>query len=98
MVKEGERQERRKRARELRAVIDRIEDGGVAVLLVGEGGKTQVDIPASLLPDGASDGDHLSITIAVDHSSRAASEERVKKLQEQLKQQSGTEDTKDFKL
>jgi hypothetical protein len=98
MVKEGERQEHKEAARETQAVIDRIEDDGVAVLLVGEGGKTQVDIPASLLPDGASGGDHLRITITVDSASRGATERGIKELQEQLKEQSGTKDKKDFKL
>jgi hypothetical protein len=98
MAKEDERQELKGASRQTDAVIDRIEDGGVAVLLVGEGGKTQVDIPVSLLPKGASDGDHLRVTITIDRRSRAATEQRIAKLKDQLKQQSGTEDKKDFKL
>jgi hypothetical protein len=70
----------------------------MAVLMIGEGGKVQVDVPASLLPKGASAGDHLRLTISIDSSSRAKAEERVKELQEELKQQSGTEEQKDFKL
>jgi hypothetical protein len=99
MVKEKEREEsKQSSSRRLRAVLDRIEDNGMAVLLVGEDGKTQMDVPASLLPDGAKDGDHLHITIDIDHPARAAAESRIKKLQEELKGQSGTEDKKDFKL
>ena len=98
MNKEDEREVRREESKETRAVIDRIEDGGVAVLLVGEDGKTKVDVPVSLLPKGASDGDHLHITITTDPASRSATERSVKKLQEELKQQSGTEGQKDFKL
>ena len=80
------------------AVIDRIEDGGMAVLLVGEDGDTQVDIPTGLLPEDARDGDHLRITISVDRTSRAAAEDRIKRLQSELRAQSGTDDKKDFKL
>ncbi|HEY0320877.1 MAG TPA: DUF3006 domain-containing protein [Pyrinomonadaceae bacterium] len=98
MVKDDERQERKGNSKQTHAVIDRIEDGGVAALLVGEDEKTQMDIPVSLLPRGASDGDHLRITITVDRSSRDSAEDRIKKLQDQLKGQSGTEDKKDFKL
>jgi hypothetical protein len=98
MNKEEKREERKEESKETRAVIDRIEDGGVAVLLVGEDGKTKVDVPVSLLPKGASDGDHLRITITADHASRSATEKSVKKLQDELKQQSDTEGKKDFKL
>jgi hypothetical protein len=90
--------ERKEEARESRAVIDRIEDGGTAVILVGDDGKTQVDIPVSLLPEGAKDGDHLRIHISLDRASRSSADERIKKLQDELKAQSGTEDKKDFKL
>ncbi len=80
------------------AVIDRIEDGRMAVLLIGEDGKTQVDVPVSLLPEDARAGDHLRITITVDRSTRKAAEDRIKKLQDELRAQSGTNDKKDFKL
>ncbi|MCA1558178.1 MAG: DUF3006 domain-containing protein [Acidobacteria bacterium] len=97
MVK-GERKERRGKSKQTRAVIDRMEDGEMAVLMVGKDGKTQVDVPASLLPDGASDGDHLIITINLDRNARATAEDRIQRLQDQLKQQGGAEDKKDFKL
>lgn len=98
MAKENERQEQKGASSQIRAVIDRIEDDGLAVLLVGDDSKTQVDLPVSLLPKGASDGDHLRITISLDRRSRAEAEERIKKLQDELQKQSGTEDKKDFKL
>lgn len=99
MVKEEEDGQRRKDdSKQTHAVIDRIEDGGMAVLLVGEDGRTQVDVPVSLLPGGASGGDHLLLTIAIDSSSRTRARARIKGLQEELKQQSGAEDKKDFKL
>ncbi|MBD0370169.1 MAG: DUF3006 domain-containing protein [Pyrinomonadaceae bacterium] len=87
-----------KEAKQIRGVIDRIEDGRLAVLMIGEDGKTQVEIPVSLLPKGASDGDHLSISISIDRRSRASAEDRIRRLQDELQQRSGTEDKKDFKL
>lgn len=97
MAKE-EQKAREEISKQTRATLDRVEDGDMAILFVGEGEDTQLDIPASLLPKGASDGDHLRITITIDRPSRDAAKARVKKLQEQLKQQSGTDEKKDFKL
>ena len=85
-------------SRQIQAEIDRIEDDKIAVLLIGDKGKTQLDVPLALLPEGASDGDHLRITISIDRESRAASASRVKKLQDKLVQTSGVKDQKDFKL
>jgi hypothetical protein len=85
-------------SRQLHAEIDRIEDDKMAVLLVGDKGKTQLDVPLDLLPDGACDGDHLRITISIDKESRSASADRVKKLQDKLTQAGGSEEQKDFKL
>ena len=80
-----------------RAVIDRIEDGGTAVLLVGED-EHKVELPASLLPEGAESGSHLSITLALDEVSRKEAEDRVKALQEKLEKRGGGEGQKSFKL
>ena len=85
-------------SRQIHAEIDRIEDDKMAVLLIGDKGKTQLDVPLALLPDGASDGDHLRITISIDRESRTASASRVKKLQDKLAQTGGAEGQKDFKL
>lgn len=85
-------------SRQLHAEIDRIEDDKMAVLLIDDEGKTQLDVPLALLPEGASDGDHLRITILIDRQSRAASADRVKKLQDKLAQAGGAEEQKDFKL
>ncbi|HEX8844992.1 MAG TPA: DUF3006 domain-containing protein [Pyrinomonadaceae bacterium] len=85
-------------SRQIRAEIDRIEDGGMAVLVVGDDRQTQMDVPLSLLPEGASDGDHLRITFALDKESRASAAARVKSLQDKLAQQGGAQDQKDFKL
>lgn len=85
-------------SRQIHAEIDRIEDDKMAVLLVDDEGKTQLDVPLALLPEGASDGDHLRITISIDRESRDASAKRVKRLQDKLAQTGGAEEQKDFKL
>ena len=79
-----------------RAVIDRIEDNGVAVVLAGDD-ELKVELPASLLPDGADAGSHLVINISLDEASRKEAEERVKALQEKLEKRGG-EGRKSFKL
>ena len=85
------------KSKRTRAVIDRIEDGGTAVLLVGEE-EHKVELPASLLPEGAESGGHLSINITLDEASRKEAEERVKALQEKLEKRGGGEGQKSFKL
>ena len=98
---------------ELRAVIDRIEDGDIAVLSFDDEAKSQLDVPRARLPRNAnSDGDHLLVKFDVDQQSgartlksikaapaeRAAAEDRITKMQERLERMSGTTDKKDFKL
>ncbi|HEX8888124.1 MAG TPA: DUF3006 domain-containing protein [Pyrinomonadaceae bacterium] len=95
---ESDEQKQSASSKQLHAAIDRIEDGGMAVLYVGDDEKTQIDIPLSLLPEGAQDGDHLRITILIDKGSRDQAASRVKSLQEKLAQKSGTDEQKDFKL
>lgn len=95
---ESDDQTKRAASKQLHAAIDRIEDNQMAVLLIGDDEQTQVDVPATLLPDGATDGDHLTITISIDRESRAAVASRVKKLQDKLAQTGGAQDQKDFKL
>ncbi len=92
--------EERKRgaSKRTRGVIDRIEDDGTAVVLVGEDEAESLDLPASLLPEGAEGGDHLSITVALDRESRASAEDRVKALQEKLEKRGGAQGKKDYKL
>ncbi len=86
------------RAHAIHAVIDRIEDGGIAVVLLGDDEKQQIDLPVVFLPSGASAGDHLRISITLDKQARSAAEDNVKKLQDELTARSGTQDQKDFKL
>jgi hypothetical protein len=84
------------KSKRTRAVIDRIEDGGTAILLVGED-EEKVELSASLLPEGADAGSHLSINITLDEASRKEAEDRVKALQEKLEKRGG-EGQKSFKL
>lgn len=76
------------KSQKTRAVIDRIEDGGVAVVQLGDDEANLVNLPAALLPDGASDGDHLTITVKLERGERASAEERIKALQERLEKRS----------
>ena len=86
------------KSKRTRAVVDRIEDGRVAVLHVGEDEETKVEVPASLLPEGAEGGSHLVINVSLDEGSRKASEDRVKAMQEKLEKRGGGEGKKSFKL
>lgn len=85
------------KSRRTRAVIDRVEDGGTAVLLAGED-ELKVELPASLLPEGAEAGSHLVINVALDEASRKEAEDRVRALQEKLERRGGGEGQKNFKL
>jgi hypothetical protein len=94
---------------EVRAVVDRVEDGGVAVLSL-EGRKPTLDVPLAHLPEGTSDGDHLRLTFvgepsartltkaSLDRGARASAQDRVKQMQERLEKLSGAAGKKDFKL
>lgn len=82
----------------LHAVIDRIEDNDMAVILLGPEEREQLDLPARFLPQGAGEGDHLRITITLDEESRAAAEEEVRRLQDELERRSTTKGQKNFKL
>ena len=86
-----------KKSKRTRAVIDRIEDGGTAVVLAGED-EQKVELPASLLPEGAESGSHLVINVSLDEAARGEAEGRVKALQEKLEKRGGGEGQKSFKL
>jgi Protein of unknown function (DUF3006) len=99
---------------EVRAVVDRIEDGDIAVVILEDEAESQLDLPREQLPEDAnSDGDHLLLKFDVDPKSgerttlksikaapaaRAEASERIKKTQERLARLSGTDDKKNFKL
>jgi hypothetical protein len=65
-------------------VIDRIEDNEMAVVLLGDEEDIQVDLPLSLLPAEATGGDHLRITIELDHESRDTMADKIRAMQEKL--------------
>ena len=90
-------EKKRASSKRTRGVIDRIEDG-TAVVMFGDDEDKSVDLPAALLPAGASDGDHLNINITLDAESRKKTEESVKALQEKLEQRGGAQEQKSFKL
>ena len=110
MVKGGK--EEQAQTVQIRAVVDRIEDGAIAVLSLDDEKRSQLDLPLAQLPAGTSDGDHLRLTfeldpnsgqralkkIALDKGARAKAADRVRRLQEQLEQLGGTQDKKDFQL
>jgi hypothetical protein len=98
---------------EVNAVIDRIEDDDIAVVILDDEAKSQLDLPRKQLPkDANSDGDHLLLKFEVDAGSgertlksvkaapaaRDAAEDRIKKMQERLARLGGPDDKKDFKL
>lgn len=111
--KDHEPEEERAAGVEVRAVIDRIEDNDVAVLILNDEAKSQLDVPRKQLPEDAnSDGDHLLLKFDVDAESgertlksiqaapaeRHAAADRIKEMQERLARMSGADDKKDFKL
>ena len=51
-----------RRTFEIRAALDRVEDGRMAVLLLEDDGKSQLDLPVSRLPEGSTGGDHFVLT------------------------------------
>lgn len=72
------------RSIQFHAVIDRIEDNEMAVILLGDDEQAQLDLPVSFLPAEATEGDHLSIIIKLDEESRDAMADKIRKLQEEL--------------
>ncbi|MEK7817444.1 MAG: DUF3006 domain-containing protein [Actinomycetota bacterium] len=60
--------------------LDRIE-GETAVLMSGE---TALNIPRSLLPPEAREGDHLTLSLTVDRSSRSRTEKEISDLHRHL--------------
>ncbi|MBC7931859.1 MAG: DUF3006 domain-containing protein [Rubrivivax sp.] len=86
------------KSKRTRGVVDRVEDGGTAVVHVGDDESVKVELPASLLPAGAGDGSHLVITVSLDEGSRKRAEDNVKALQEKLEKRGGGDEKKSFKL
>ena len=88
-----------KASKRIKGVVERIEDGGTAVVMLGDDESIKVELPASLLPAGAEEGSHLSINVSLDERSRKAAEDSIKALQEKLEKRGGAhEGQKSFKL
>jgi len=76
-----------------KAVIDRIEDGKHAVLIVGDEEEQKI-IPVNELPDGAREGTWLKVKfngdaityIAIDHEETAKRRERINSKMNKLKE------------
>lgn len=75
-----------------RATIDGI-DEGIARLVLEDG--TAVPLPASLLPAGAREGDHVTLELRLDPAATRAAKERVEKIRGRL---SSEDDGGDLKL
>ncbi len=67
----------------MKAVIDRIEND-LAILLVGDQ-EIQVDIPVSLLPDGAKEGSWLTIDMKLDLDAEQQQRKKISGMLERLK-------------
>jgi hypothetical protein len=93
-----DKKKRAARTETIHAVIDRLEDNDMAVILFGEDEKWQLDLPKKFLPEGAGEGDHLTFTIKLDRESRAAAEEKTRKLIEEIEKQKAPPEQKNFKL
>jgi hypothetical protein len=78
------------------AYLDRFE-GGRAVVIAGEDGEIQLDLPLDRLPQGAKAGDHLTINVRLDPEGTEAARARITELQQELKQASDPHTT-EFKL
>ena len=87
----------RTKSAELRAVVDRLEDNGFAVLLVGDD-ETSIDFPVALLPADTAPGDHLRLNIKLDASARDEAQDRTSDLLKQLESRTTPSGKKDFKL
>ncbi|MER3426768.1 MAG: DUF3006 domain-containing protein [Pyrinomonas sp.] len=82
----------------IHAVVDRIEDGDWAVLLLGDDERGRADFPRAYLPAGSGEGTHLRIRIEIDEESQQRAEEETRRLLERLQQRSRSKGKKDFKL
>ncbi|MEW6731924.1 MAG: DUF3006 domain-containing protein [Acidobacteriota bacterium] len=80
----------------MKVVIDRIE-GEWAVLVDATNDAISFNVPLDYLPAGARAGDHLNISFQLDQQSRAATEQQVKQLLDDLTK-SADPTKKKFKL
>lgn len=91
-------EEKARKTKRTRASLDRVEDGDWAVVLVGEDEQFSIDLPLSMLPDGADSGSRLLISVSLDEDARREAEDRIKSLQDRLERRSESKDQRNFKL
>lgn len=71
--------------REIDCFIDRFE-GETAVLIAG---RDQILVPVRYLPDGAAEGDHLSLSFRMDPRMREKTGDEIARLQDRLSGEEG---------
>lgn len=67
-----------------KVIIDRIE-GDLAVLVLHDDDGVKFNVPVALLPDGAKDGDHLTMSFVTDKASKESEKKRIANLLAELK-------------
>jgi len=67
----------------MKAFVDRIEND-MAVLLLGEDGNVQVNVPLSWLPPDVSEGIYLDVTFTVDKDTTKRAKDDVQALLESM--------------
>lgn len=65
----------------MKGIIDRVE-GKYAVIYIDD---EYIDFPKKLLPEGATEGTHLKITMEIDHESTKISKKTIEGLLNKLK-------------
>lgn len=110
---ETEKPKQSARTKKIPAVVDRVEDGDVAVVMLEDDTRAQLDLHVSHLPEEArADGDHLLLTFKIEADGqtrtlkkieaapqrRAAAEDRVRRMQDRLEKLSDKAGQKDFKV
>jgi hypothetical protein len=78
------------------AHVDRIEEK-IAVIILNDDDKVQLDLPLKYLPKGIKEGDHLRIGIEIAPEETESARKRIKKLQQELIDGDDSEQ-KNFKL
>ncbi|MFH1414603.1 MAG: DUF3006 domain-containing protein [Elusimicrobiota bacterium] len=74
----------------MKAVVDRIEDGDIAVIQIENAG--EIKLPADCLGTDIYEGAHLDITVRIDKESEKAACEDIKSLQKELLERNDSKD------
>jgi len=73
----------------MKAVVDRIEDGDIAVIRIENAG--EIRLPSGCLGIDIYEGAHLDITVRMDKESEHAAAEDIKNLQKELLERNDNE-------